>query len=192
MQAHSVLSEAESAQLKARRDRPIRPRPPMSFVAPASLIDLAVAHLRGNGRDELEQLVLLGGYAGDERVLLVTLLLPETIATWGRVEIVRSEQPKIVDWLYEHGQLLYVEAHTHGSGIDAEELSCTDRKYPAGRTRGFIAIVVTHYAANGIDPRAFGMWEYEPPLWNRVPARVAVERFRIVADREIRDELLAD
>jgi len=155
-----------------------------------SLVQRAEQHLQRNGRRTLEQLVLWAGYPDGERAALIaSLLMPETIATWGSVTIVRTELPTIATWLSERGQLLFVEVHTHGRGRYATELSDTDRAYPIGRQAGFITVIVPGYAATGIEVARAGVWEYQPPDWVEVPTREASARLAIAADEEVRDRL---
>jgi CheY-like chemotaxis protein len=155
---------------------------------PAGLVDRARAHLVRSGKRELEQLVLWGGYYNGRAVALVSLLLPETVATWGSVTIVRTEQPVIADWLYDRGQLLFVEAHTHGEGPWATELSEVDRKYPISRQTGFLTLIVPNYARDGISLGICAVWECRALEWARLSA-AETARLRVVEDTAVRKAL---
>lgn len=78
----SILSESEMQALVAQHGRATRPEPPYPILFSVSLLIQATVHLQANGRIQHEQLVLWGGYAAPQGVLLTSLLLPETEATW--------------------------------------------------------------------------------------------------------------
>ncbi len=188
MEAVELLREAEMAR-RAARGRPARPRPPYPLLFPAGLVDRAAEHLQGNGRLGLEQLVLWSGYPTAAAVIIAGLLLPETEATWGWVHVLPDEQPRIVDWLRAHGQLLFAESHTHGVGPRATELSDEDRRHPAGRQDGFLTIIVPGYARRGIDFARAGVWECRALEWAKLSANEVGARLRIVNDEVARHAL---
>jgi hypothetical protein len=187
MKAETIIDDTIAAAIVRDRGFPRRPSPPVSVVLPRGLIRSAHEHLWANGRRGLEQLVLWAGYLDGVRAVITSLLLPDTVATWGSVTIVRSELPKIADWLLERGQLLFVEMHTHGRGLWATELSDTDRTYPIGRQAGFITVIVPAYAADGIVLAKAGVWEYCPPEWLEVPRTDVRRRFEIAPDQQVRE-----
>ncbi|MGO8948679.1 MAG: hypothetical protein ACLQUY_13675 [Ktedonobacterales bacterium] len=184
MDVRTILTEAEMHTLVVQRGRTIRPAPPYSILFPAALLAQATEHLQTNGRNRREQLVLWGGYATPQGVLLTSLLLPATEATWGWVHILPTEQPKITAWLRDHGQLLYVEAHTHGSGPRATELSDEDRRHPAGRQDGFLTLIVANYARVGIDFSRVGAWECRALLWSRLTPDEVSLRLHVISGKE--------
>ncbi len=188
MEVVTILTDEEATTVKAR-GAPIRPAPPFPLHFPAGLVNRARAHLLRNGKRELEELVLWSGYWDGEAVRLVSLLLPETVATWGSVTIVHSEQPVIADWLYDRGQLLFVEAHTHGAGPWATELSPVDRRYPISRQNGFLTVIVPNYAQDGLSFGISGVWECRASEWARLPATEAA-RLRVMEDSAVRRALV--
>lgn len=183
-----LLSEEEMAR-RGAAPRPARPRPPYPLSFPAGLVERAVAHLQVSGRLGLEQLVLWSGYPTEAGIVIASLLLPETEATWGWVHILPGEQPRIVDWLRARGQLLFAESHTHGDGPRATELSDEDRRHPAGRQDGFLTIIVPGYARRGIDFARTGNWECRALDWARLTPEETDARLRIVSDEEARHAL---
>lgn len=186
MRVESILSAEEMMQRIDRVGRPTRPQPPYRMLFPESLIAKAAQHLRESGVVPLEQLVLWSGYPTPEGVVVAAVLMPETEATWGWVHVLPLEQPKIVAWLRQHGQLLFAESHTHGSGPRATELSCEDRRHPAGRQEGFLTIIVTDYARFGIQFERAGVWACRNLEWVRVSPQQTRERLLIVTDAEAR------
>lgn len=190
MEVISILSATERANRLATQAKATRPRPPYNILFPSSLVDRAATHLRESGIIPLEQLVLWSGYPTEQGVVLESLLLPETEATWGWVHILPHEQPTIIDWLQSNGQLMFVEAHTHGNGQRATELSDEDRRHPAGRNDGFITLIVPGYAERGIDLDQAGVWECTNLVWRRMPLMDVRSRLRVVSDEEGRDALL--
>ena len=189
MDVISLLSDPEIATYLATHGRPSRPQPPYPLTFPAGLVDRAARHLQANGRRELEQLVLWSGYPTASGVVITALLLPETEATWGWVHILPAEQPKIVDWLHTHRQLLFAEAHTHGDGPRATEMSDEDRRHPAGRQDGFLTIIVPGYASRGIDFLQAGVWECRDLVWHKLAMQEVRARLHVIDDREVRHGL---
>lgn len=182
----TLCTEAEMRAYVAAHGRPVRPEPPYTLLFPDALLTRAAHHLRQNGRKRLEQLVLWGGVATPRGVVLASLLLPETEATWGWVHILPAEQPKIAEWLHDHGQLLFVEAHTHGPGSWATELSDEDRRHPAGRQDGFLTLIVPGYARNGIDVTRAGVWECRRLTWARLAPDQVRSRLHVLLEEEVR------
>lgn len=189
MRTQTIIDDESAAELARRRGFARRPAPPLSFVLPSDLIAPAEAHLRQNGRRGLEQLVLWAGYPEGDRALITSLLMPETVATWGSVTIVRSELPRIAEWLFERGQLLFIEMHTHGRGPSATELSDTDRTFPIGRQPGFITVIVPAYADGGIEFERAGVWEHCPPEWLEMGLAEVRRRFSITPAEDIREPI---
>jgi hypothetical protein len=186
MNVITLCTEAEMRAYVAAHGRPVRPEPPYAILFPDSLLTHAAQHLRENGNERLEQLVLWGGYITPRGVALASLLLPETEATWGWVHILPAEQPKITAWLRDHGQLLFVEAHTHGHGSRATELSDEDRRHPAGRQDGFLTLIVPDYARNNIDVTRAGVWECQRLTWVRLTPEQVRSRLFVLSEQEAR------
>ena len=184
-----ILSEAEMAERLAACGRASRPRPPYALLFPAGLVDRATDHLRANGKQGLEQLVLWGGYTTPRGVVIASLLMPDTEATWGWVHILPPEQPRIAEWLHGRGQRLYVESHTHGRGPWATEISDEDRRHPAGRQEGFLTVIVPAYAEDGIRLPEAGVWECRQLAWYRMPDAEVAARLSVVSDKEARRAL---
>ncbi len=111
MDVVTIYTEAQMQAYLEAHGRTARPASPYAVLFPALLVTHAIHHLQASGHKRLEQLVLWGGYTTPHGVVLASLLLPETEANWGWVHILPEEQPKITEWLHNHGQLLFVEAH---------------------------------------------------------------------------------
>lgn len=185
MDVVSLLSEHEVRQRLGSHGRSARPSPPY-MLFPQNLVERAAKYLQVNGAQRLEQLILWSGYATSEGVVIAGLLLPTTEATWGWVHVLPSEQPQIVTWLHRHGQLLFAESHTHGSGPRATDMSDEDRRHPAGRQDGFLTMIVPDYALHGIDFRRVGVWECRNLMWNKWHQRDVRTRIRVVEEEEAR------
>lgn len=191
MDVFSILSEAEAASRLAAVGRSERPKPPYTLFFPASLLAAAEKHLRRNGEYQLEQLVLMSGYPTERGVVLASLLMPETEATWGWIHVLPHEQPKIAEWLWARGQLMFLESHTHrGFGRFATEMSDEDRRAPASRQDGFLTLIVPGYAARGISFDAAGVWECRQLEWRRMTEEEVSQHLRPITDQEARDALL--
>ena len=189
MDIMTIYTEAEMKTYLVIHGRTIRPVPPYALLFPSSLVIYAAHHLQANGRKRLEQLVLWAGYATPHGVVLASLLLPKTQATWGWVHVLPEEQTQIAKWLHNHGQLLFVEAHTHGSGPRATELSDEDRRHPAGRQNGFLTLIIPGYADNGIDFSQAGVWECRDLSWVRLAPDQICSYLHIVQDKEMQNVL---
>ena len=189
MRVLSVLSDIEMTRRVANFGRASRPGSPYQLIFPTSLVEGASQHLQANGVCGDEQLVLWGGYPTPAGVVIASLLMPETDASWGSVRVLTPEQPTIANWLRERGQLLVVEAHTHGSGPRATEMSDEDRRHPAGRQDGFLTIIVPDYARRGLEFEQSGVWACQALSWERLSAQQVQDRFHIVDDEEARRAL---
>ena len=189
MDVVTLLTEAEMVQRRAVHGRAIRPQPPYPLYFPRLLVDQAVQHLYRNGQQGLEQLVLWGGYPITRGVIIASLLMPETEATWGWVHVLPAGQPQIALWLQERGQLLFAESHTHGDGSWATEMSDEDRRHPASRANGFFTIIIPGYARRGIHFEQAGCWECRSLTWYKLSRTDVRRRFAIVPDQEARDAL---
>lgn len=182
----SLLSEEEMMRRLALSGRTLRPSLPYTLQFPQGLVERATHHLQGNGAYGLEQLVLWSGYSTSRGVIISTLLLPATEADWGWVRVLPPEQQHIAIWLHSHGQLLFAETHTHGSGPRATEMSDEDRRHPAGQQDGFLTIIVPGYARNGINFLRAGIWECRNLLWIKWQQQDIHTRLRVVEDEEAR------
>lgn len=189
MEVITLLSEAEMTRRLTARGRPVRPKPPFPLLFPGGLVQEATRHLWRNGQHGLEQLVLWAGYPTPNGMIISSLLLPGTEADWGWVRILPTEQPRISEWLLKYGQLLFVEAHTHGNGPLATEMSEEDRRHPAGRQDGFLTVIVPGYARTGIDFRRAGIWECGNLSWFKLPPAEVTRRVRVISDEEARNAL---
>ena len=186
MDVVTIYTEAQMQAYLEAHGRTARPAPPYTVLFPALLVTLATHHLQTSGHKRLEQLVLWGGYSTPHGIVLASLLLPETEANWGWVHILPEEQPKITEWLHNHGQLLFVEAHTHGFGPRATELSAEDRRHPPGRQDGFLTIIVPGYASSGINFSQAGVWECRNLSWTRLAPDQVYSRLHILEEEEVR------
>lgn len=189
MEVFSLLTEDELHQQVLVRSPLVRPSPPYPIIFPSSLVMRASHHLWKHGQYGLEQLVLWAGIPTLQGVVITALLLPKTEATWGWVHVLPTEQPRIVDWLRGHRQLLFIEAHTHGDGPWATEMSEEDRRHPAGRQNGFLTIIIPGYARDGVDFSSAGVWECRDLIWHKLPIPIVRDRLRVVSDQEACDVL---
>jgi hypothetical protein len=165
---------------------PVRPESPFPLVFPQELLESAAAHLCQRGDDACEQMVLFAGVPANGTALITTLLLPDTKSSWGHVEVVRSEQPAIAEWLVEHRQLLFVESHTHGGrGARSTKISSIDTATPVSIRDGFLTVIVPAYAQDGIDFRTAGVWECHRLKWRRLSIRDVASRFSAVSTEEV-------
>jgi hypothetical protein len=185
MEVISVLSDTSNAQ--PADSPPKRPESPFRLLFPRGLVEAATRHLQVRGSDGCEELVLFAGVPVGGEVLIPSLLLPQTNSTWGHVEIVKSEQPLISDWLVTNKQLLFVESHTHGGRSRwSTKISGVDVAHPVSVRNGFLTVIVPAYAEDGIDFMEAGVWECRQLKWRRLTKRDVTQRFAVVPDEEVR------
>lgn len=185
MEILNILSESQIKQYNDTHERRVRPKPPYKLLFPKSLIEQGSKHLQINGGQGLEQLILWSGYPTENGVMLTSLLLPLTEASWGNVIVVPSEQQAIVTYLKSSNQLMFVEAHTHGFGKNATLISEEDRRHPAGRQNGFLTLIIPGYANEGINFMQAGVWQCISLEWIRLKPQEVQARLLIVEDEVI-------
>jgi len=169
---------------------PKRPESPFRMLFPLGLLEAATRHLQVRGIDGCEELALFAGVPVGGEVLIASLLLPQTNSTWGHVEIVKSEQPILSDWLVANRQLLFVESHTHGGRSRwSTKISGVDVAHPVSVRDGFLTVIVPAYAEDGINFTTAGVWECRQLKWRRLNNSQVKQRFSVVSDDEVRGRL---
>jgi hypothetical protein len=183
-----VISVLRAAADVGTADRPSkRPESPFRLLFPLGLVEAATRHLQVRGSDGCEELALFAGIPVCGEVLIVSLLLPQTNSTWGHVEIVKSEQSVLSEWLVANRQLLFVESHTHGGRSRwSTKISGVDVAHPVSVRDGFLTVIVPAYAEDGIDFTTAGVWECRQLKWRRLNNRQVKERLLVVLDDEVR------
>ena len=182
MEVLALLPDAELKQLA--HGPPQRPSNQFDLVFPVSLVNAAGRHLREMGKRSCEELVLFGGVPVSAGVVITALLMPRTEASWGHVEIIRSDQPTIATWLVERNHLLFLEAHTHGN--HSTEISSPDKRHPVSVRDGFLTAIVPFYARGGLNFSEAGIWECRRLMWHLLPVGDGRDRFKITSDSEAR------
>ncbi len=124
------------------------------FVVPADLCDESDWQLREAGLDGNERFVLWSGVIHDDRFLVRTVHAPRQTAyrrsTGLCVRVEGDELHRLNVWLYENGERLAVQVHTHSGEAYHSE---TDDSYPMVTTLGGLSLVVPDFARYGVrDP----------------------------------------
>jgi len=129
-----------------------RPRASYSkIVVPCFIVTETFDALRRFGL--VENIVYWAGVEERDYARIVRLIEPEAQRTRRYVHVAGEEVARIVNEVYERGEVLIVQLHTHPA---AEDHSETDDCGTVSKRNGFISLVVPFYALLS-KPRA--------PLW---------------------------
>jgi hypothetical protein len=119
-----------------------RPRASYSrIVVPLSIVDETLDALRRFGA--VENIVYWAGLEEDDHARIVRLIEPEAHRTRRYVRVDGEEVARIVNEIYERGEVLIVQLHTHPA---AEDHSETDDCGTVSKRNGFISLVVPFFA----------------------------------------------
>ncbi len=150
------------------------------FVVPASAVDATDAQLRSAGRRRAECFVLWSGLVEGDSFLVRTAHVPRQTAyrfddgICVRVEGVELHRLNV--WLFEHGEQLGVQVHSHPT--DAYH-SDTDDAYPIVTVRGGLSLVVPDFARAGLLGPGVAYYRLRR-CWDEIPAREAAQLIRFV------------
>jgi len=128
------------------------------FYLPKQLIEAAEEALLFKGRFFFEEMIIIAGYtlsSWSRYAVASTIIHPETISSYGEVELPSYEIPAIAEAIFERGARIFFQIHTHPDRWC--NLSLMDRRYPFFTA---LQIVVPDYGRHGI----FTPWTriYEP------------------------------
>ena len=122
------------------------------FIVPTDIAAETDVRLRAAGRQGLESFVLWSGLRDGNTFVVRTLHVPEQTAyrlsTGLCVRVESDTLHRLNVWLYEHGEQLAIQVHTHPT--DAFH-SDTDDSYPMVTVRGGLSIVVPDFAKHGVQ-----------------------------------------
>ena len=142
------------------------------FIVPRDLADETDVQLRSAGRDGVERFVLWSGLIDDDTFRAQTTHIPKQAAyrsTEGLcVRVDGDELHRLNLWLFQHGERLAVQVHSHPT--DAYH-SDTDDTYPIVTTRGGLSLVVPDFGLFGVRGPGTALYRLGPSGWQELPSQ---------------------
>ena len=139
------------------------------FIVPQGVCDESDRLLREAGRDGNERFVLWSGIVRDELLLVRTLHAPRQTAyrlsSGLCVRVEADELHRLNLWLYEHGERLAVQVHSHPTEAFHSD---TDDAYPMVTTRGGLSLVVPDFARYGVRGPGTALYRLSDVGWDAV------------------------
>lgn len=144
------------------------------FIVPRDLADDTDAQLRAAGRDGVERFVLWSGVIGDDTFRVQTIHVPKQtayrLAEGLCVRVEGDELHRLNLWLFQHGERLAVQVHSHPT--DAYH-SDTDDTYPIVTTRGGLSLVVPDFGRFGVRGPGTALYRLGTSGWQELPSQAA-------------------
>jgi hypothetical protein len=143
------------------------------FIVPPDIASETDVRLRAAGQQGVECFVLWSGVRAGDTFVVRTLHVPEQTAYKLRsglcVRVEADALHRLNVWLYEHGEQLAVQVHTHPT--DAFH-SDTDDAYPMVTARGGLSIVVPDFAERGVRGPGVASFRLGPQGWDELDTAV--------------------
>mgnify|MGYP005816957595 CR=1 FL=1 len=140
------------------------------FVVPTAIAERTDEHLREAGRQHAECFVLWSGEVDGDAFVVRTMHRPrQTAYRLPEGVCVRVDGPELHRlnvWLFEHGEQLGVQVHSHPTDAYHSE---TDDTYPIVTVRGSLSIVVPEFARAGVRGPGVAVYRLSETGWDEVP-----------------------
>ena len=137
------------------------------FVIPADICDASDRQLRDAGLDGNERFVLWSGVIRRDRLLVRTMHVPRQtayrLANGLCVRIDADELHRLNVWLYENGERLAIQVHSHPTKAFHSD---TDDAYPMVTTHGGLSLVVPDFARCGVRGHDTALYRLSSTGWN--------------------------
>ena len=121
------------------------------FRIPRDVVEATASALQAAGAEGVECFALWSGVPGEEAFEVRTLHVPPQrayrLASGLLVRIDGEALHALNRWLYEHGELLAAQVHSHPTGAYHSD---TDETFPVATQLGALSIVVPDFARAGI------------------------------------------
>ena len=144
------------------------------FIVPADICDASDRPLREAGHNGNERFVLWSGIIRDECLLVKTMHVPKQTAyhlsTGLCVRVEADELHRLNVWLYEHGERLAIQVHSHPTEAFHSD---TDDAYPMVTTRGGLSLVVPDFARYGVRGPNTALYRLSQAGWQALSPTVA-------------------
>ena len=134
------------------------------------LVDATEAELRKAGRSGYELFVLWSGRIAGDTFEAQTMHVPQQrsykLESGLCVRVEGSALHGLNQWLYEHGELLGVQIHTHPTEAYHSD---TDDAYPIVTALGGVSIVVPNFCRSGLLSAGTVAYRLRAGGWAQVP-----------------------
>ena len=151
------------------------------FFVPQGICDDSDRLLQEAGRSGNERFVLWSGETRGNNLFVRTLHAPRQTAyrlsSGLCVRVGADELHRLNVWLYEHGERLAVQVHSHPTEAFHSE---TDDAYPMVTTRGGLSLVVPDFARYGVRGPGTALYRLSDVGWESVSPNEA----RLLLDME--------
>lgn len=139
-----------------------------TFLVPAGVADTTDAALRKAGARGHEAFVLWTGTMDADTFAVQHAYLPTQtghhLPDGICVTVDGDELHQLNRWLYENGQRLGAQVHSHPARAYHSD---TDDAFPIATQRGALSLVVPHFAADGIRGRGVATYRLTSSGWSR-------------------------
>lgn len=139
------------------------------FVVPLAIVETTDMHLRDAGKHRCECFVLWTGVREGDSFHIQTVHLPKQTAYRFEdglcVRVDGAELHRLNVWLFDHGEELAVQVHSHPT--DAFH-SDTDDTFPIVTMRGGLSIVVPDFAVAGLRGRGTACYRLSASRWEEL------------------------
>ena len=140
--------------------------PIREFVVPAHICEASDRQLRDAGSAGNERFILWSGVVREERFLVGTMHSPKQTAyrlpDGLCVRVEADELHRLNVWLYENGERLGVQVHSHPTEAFHSD---TDDTYPMVTTLGGLSLVVPDFARYGVRGRSTALYRLSNTGW---------------------------
>lgn len=144
------------------------------FIVPSDICDASDGHLREAGNNGNERFVLWSGIIRDNYFLVKTMHVPKQVAyhlSTGLCVLVEADElHRLNVWLYEHGERLAIQVHSHPTEAFHSD---TDDAYPIVTTRGGLSLVVPDFARYGVRGPNTALYRLSGTGWQALSPTVA-------------------
>ena len=144
------------------------------FVVSADICDASDRHLREAGLDGNERFILWTGVIREDHLLVRTMHVPKQTAYRSSsglcVRVEADELHRLNVWLYEHGERLAIQVHSHPTEAYHSD---TDDTYPIVTTLGGLSLVVPDFALYGVRGPDTALYRLSTLGWEGLSPRDA-------------------
>ena len=141
-----------------------------AFTVPGEIADVTDEQLRAAGRDRVERFVLWSGVVHAHSFQVLTAHVPRQTAYKGpeglSVHVEGAELHRLNVWLYEHGEQLAVQVHSHPTDAFHSDL---DDTYPMVTVVGGLSIVVPDFGVGGLRGAGIACYRLARDGWDEIP-----------------------
>ena len=143
----------------------------IKFIIPPDICDETDQQLRDAGRDGNERFVLWSGVIDNDRFICKTIHVPkQTAYQLPRglcVRVDADELHRLNVWLYENGERLGIQVHSHPTEAYHSE---TDDAFPMVTTLGGLSLVVPNFCQFGVRGRDTALYRLTKSGWEQLSA----------------------